>query len=112
MHCDKTTLAGTRQSAIAHGDHAPFGSTRHADRGIVLLRPVDPVGKLVVDVHAVNLCGHLVVNRGPRLAPIEADIGATIVSLDHPLVVLGIDPQVVVVPMRRCNFPKTAAAIG
>ena len=77
-----------------------------------MLCSVNPVGKLIIDIQSVQLRCHLIVNRRPRIASIETDIGTTIVSLDHSLVVFRVNPQVVVIPMRRCNFLKTAAAIG
>jgi hypothetical protein len=49
----------------------------------------------------VELRGRLVVDRGPRAAAVERDVGAAVVALDHPARVVGRDPQVVVVAVRH-----------
>src|SRR3546814_8217053 len=68
-------LAGAGVDRVGERDDAPFRRARHRDRGVVLLRRVDPVGILVVDVDAVELGGVLVVDRRPALAAVERHAG-------------------------------------
>ena len=42
---------------------------------------------------------------------VEGDIGAAVVALDHAPVVVGIDPEIVIVAMRGGNFGEGLAAI-
>ena len=65
---DEAALAGARIGAVGQRDHAPFRSARHGDRGVVLLRAVDAVGILVVDVETIELRRLLIVDRRPRSA--------------------------------------------
>src|SRR3546814_7191352 len=76
-------LAGAGVDRVGERDDAPFRRARHRDRGVVLLRRVDPVGILVVDVDAVELRCALVVYRRPALAAVERHAGAAVVALDH-----------------------------
>ena len=112
MDCNKTTFTGSRDCAVGHGDHTPFRCAGHTDGCVVLLRAVNPVRKLVINIHPVNLCGRLVVNGGPGLSTVETDISAAIVALYHALVVERIYPKIVVVTMRCRNFVKIFSAVG
>ena len=62
MDCNKSALTGARQSAIIHGNGAPFGSRGNADSCVVLLSAINTVWKLIVDVQPVKLSRLLVVN--------------------------------------------------
>src|SRR5262249_9313987 len=106
VHGDEARLAGAGIGAVGQGDDAPFRRRRHRDRGVVLLRAVDAVGVLVVDVDAVELRGLLVVDRRPRGAAVQRDVGAAVVALDHALRVFRIDPEVVVVAVPRRDLAE------
>ena len=112
MDCNKTTFTGSRDCAVGHGDHTPFRCAGHTDGCVVLLRAVNPVRKLVINIHPVNLCGRLVVNGGPGLPTVETDISAAIVALYHALVVERIYPKIVVVTMRCRDFVKIFSTVG
>ena len=83
-----------------------------ADRRVVLLGAVDPVGKLVVHRDAVGLDGGLVGLGRPALAAVIADVGAAVVAVDHHLGVVGVDPQVMVVAVGRPDELELLAAVG
>ena len=63
---DEARLAGTGIGAVRQRDHTPFRRAGDGDRGIVLLRAVDAIGILVVDIDAIELRGLLVVDGRPR----------------------------------------------
>ena len=109
---DEAALARAGVGAVAQRDGAPLGGGGHADGGVVLLRAVDPVGVLVVHVQAVELRGQLVVDGRPGLPTVERHTGAAVVALDHALRVLRVDPQVVVVAVRRGHFAEAHPAVG
>src|SRR5262245_28408822 len=48
------------------------------DRPGVLLPAIEPIWKLVICLHGVELCGRLVVDRTPRCSAVERDGGASI----------------------------------
>ncbi len=59
----------------------------------------------------IELRSGLVENRRERAAAIVGDVRAAVVRLDHPTVVFGIDPDIVVVTVWRRDFGEGAAAI-
>src|SRR4029453_7492232 len=81
---DEAAFAGARIGAVGQGDDAPLRGAGHRDRGVVLLRAVDAVGVLVVDVDAIELRGLLVVDRRERGAAVERDVGAATVAPGPP----------------------------
>ncbi len=72
-----------------------------ADAGVVLLRAINVIWKLVVGDHVIELGGWLVVLRGPVLPAIGADGCAAVIGINEPLRIGWIDPQAVIVAMRR-----------
>src|SRR6266566_2130183 len=48
----------------------------------------------------------------PRTAAVEGHVRATVVALDHPLRVVGRDPQIVVISVRYLNVPERFAVVG
>ena len=109
---DVAALPGADRVAVLPGDAAELGGARHADARVVLLRGADPVGELAVDADAVELRGRLVVDRRPGLAAVQGDAGAAVVPLGHPPRVSGVDPQVVVVPVRGRDLGEGRPAVG
>ena len=113
VHRHVAALPGAGDAAVLPGDGAVVGARRHADAGVVLLGAVDEVMRgAAVGVHGVELGGELVVDRAPRGAGVERDVGATVVALDHPPVVARVDPQVVVVAVRGGHLLEVRAGIG
>src|SRR5581483_346797 len=80
--------------------------------GVVLLRAVNVVGPAVVGDHVVELRCGLVVFRAPGLAVIGGDGSAAIVAVNHALRIVGINPQAVMIAMRRGKQVESPAAIG
>src|SRR5258707_6016430 len=93
---------------------ASAGSSR---RSAVLLRAVNPIRKLIVRSHVIELPSRLVVPTAPCFAAIARNHRALIVPQDHPLRLVRIDPQFVIVvaawfaPEPTERFPAGAPAI-
>ena len=111
MHSDVATFRGANDIAVAPGDGALLGARRHADGGIVLLRAVEAIRELVVGGDVIELCRELVVDGRPGVAAVVRDTGAAVVALDHALRVARVDPQVMIVAMRRGHLRKCFAAV-
>ena len=62
MYSYKSGLTRSRKLQIGLGDHAPFGLAWHRNRRIVLLRGIDAVRILVINIHPVELRCRLVVD--------------------------------------------------
>ena len=84
---------------------------QHRHARVVLLAAVKPVRELVVHREPVDLRGGLVLLRRPGLSPVEGDRSSPVVRGEHGLVVERVDPQVVVVHMRRLDRLPGAAAV-
>ena len=91
---------------------SPKRQAGHDHRRIVLLRAVDAIRILVVHGHLIDFGGRLVILRTPGAAAIQRNVGAAVVRLHHELRVLRIDPDIVVVAMRRVGAAERLAAIG
>src|ERR1700730_19156099 len=83
MGRDVAVLAASDGLPFLDGDPAVVGSAGHRHRRVVLLRAVEPIWKLVVSGHVVELGGRLVEKRGPRLSAVEGDRRGATVALDH-----------------------------
>src|SRR5208282_5960779 len=88
---------------IAGENCAVVAARADADGRVVLLRAVDAVLKIVVGGDVVELRGGLVVLRGPVFAAVDADGGAAVVAVDHAIRVVGIDPESVMIAVRRVD---------
>ena len=76
VHRHVAALAGAGDAAVLPCDGAVVGARGHADAGVVLLGAVDEVVRgASVGVHGVELGGELVVDRAPRGAGVERDVG-------------------------------------
>ena len=98
--------------AVAPRDSPLVRPRWHADCTVVLLRPIHSVWELRVGRHMVELRRHLVIYRGECLATVVADARPSIVSLYHPARVSRVNPQVVVVPVRRVHLYPCLAAVN
>ena len=106
---DVPALRAPHRVAVGPRNRPRVRAARHADRAVVLLGGVDPVGKLVVGGEVVELRRELVVDRRPGLAAVERHARPAVVALDHPLRVARVDPQLVVVAVRR-GYPHEGLA--
>ena len=110
LDSDVPALPRARRVAVSPRDRAFLRRARHRNARVVLLRAVNAVRQLIVHVQMVILPRQLIVDRAPRVAAVKADTGAAVVSVDHPLRVRRIDPQIMIVPVRGRNiFPILAA---
>src|SRR5690242_11925258 len=107
---DPARLAATDVVPIARADAAFSRAARDAHGGVVLLRAVDVVRKIVVEGHAIELRRRLIL-FGPTAAAIQRDIRATVVTLDHAIGIVGRDPKIVVIAVRYGNAGERAAAV-
>jgi len=112
MHGDKAAFSGAGICAVPEGDGTPGGGTGDGNRGVILLCGIDAIGILVVGVDAIELRRRLVVDRRPGLAAVAAYAGAAVVAFDHPVRISRIDPEIMVVAMRRLNFREARPAVG
>jgi hypothetical protein len=82
-------LDGAPIVEIQGGKLAAAGRRR---RTAVLLRTVDPVGKLIVYGDVIKLAGGLVVPGAPGFTGVARDDGALVAAHDHALRIIWIDP--------------------
>ena len=101
-----TALAATdalEGSAEAAATKAAARLARQPGRGVVLLGAVDAIGPGFINRDPVDLRGRLVALVRPALAAVEGDVGAAVIGVDHHLRVVRVDPQIVVVAVRRAQ---------
>ena len=79
---------------------------------VVLLRSIDVIRIEIVGRQVIELRGRLVVDVAEGVPAVQRDIRAAVIALNHPLVVCRIDPEIVVVAVRRGHGSKCAPAIG
>ena len=105
-------LAAADAFPVLVADPAAVRAAGDADGRVVLLAAVDAVREQVVRVDAVELRSRLVVLRRPALATIQRNRGAPIVAVDQVLVVLRVDPERMVIAVRRGDHGERLAAVG
>src|SRR5205085_1515773 len=108
----EATLASANRVPIRCGDSAMIGAGGDGDGGVVLLRSVDHVVEAIVGGYVIDRSSGLIILASPCAAAVVRDRGAAVVAVDHVRWVDGIDPQAVMVAMRRAQYGKGAAAIG
>src|SRR5205085_3043758 len=93
--------AGSRKTILSaeHIDVLP-ALAGDADGGVVLLAAAREIREVVADRYAVDLRGRIFF-LGPRIAAVDADVRAADIGLDHALVVVRRDPEVVIVAVRH-----------
>ena len=97
---------------VALGDHALVVVRSDAHRAVVLLRAIEIVGERVVGDHVIELRRRLVVLPRPGFAAIHRNGHATVVAVHDALWIRGIDPQSVMVAMRRRQQIEGHAAVA
>src|SRR5580704_3134185 len=115
---------GSDVAAFAATDVVPIGSIDPAldagagdtYGGVVLLRAVDVIGEAVVDGDVVELRGRLIIFRRPGFRTVGRDGCAAVVSIDQAIGIGGIDPQAMIIAVRRVHrrecFSAVVRAIG
>ena len=94
-------LVAAHRMPVAESELAVVAAARHRHRAAVLLAAVDPVGEAVVGGHVVELAGRLVVPGAPGGTAVDGDHRSLVARRDHPLRVVRIDPQEMVVVAAR-----------
>ncbi len=112
MKPDRSGLAASDVEPVLFGVQRVAGRPgRHADRRVVLLAPVEPVGEPVVDDHVVELGRRLVHVTGPGRSTVQRHLRAAVVRHDHDLRVGRVDPEVVDVAVGHRNLLERLAAV-
>ncbi len=111
-HGDVAALAGAGNVAIAPGDGAVMAAARHRHAGVILLSAVDVIGCAIIGSDMVELGGWLIVDRRPCCAAVERDFGAAVVAVNHAARVARVDPQIVIVAMRRGDLGEGLATVS
>src|ERR1700751_1119900 len=107
-----TAFAPAHVVPVLAADVAIIGAAGNRYRGVVLLRTINVIEKLVVGGNVVKLGRRLVVLRRPACARIYADGGAAVVAVDHPLRIRRIDPKPMMIAMRRRQKFQSLAPIS
>ena len=74
-----------------------------ANGAVILLRAVGVIREIVVQRDAIELRGGLLILSRPGSPAVGADVGAAVVAFDHPVGIIGRDPEIVIVAVRRAN---------
>ena len=111
MDGDVAAFTGAGQIAVCPCDSCVVAPAGDADTAIVLLCAVYPIRGLIIDIHPIKLRRRLVVDRRPSDTTVVGDIGTPVVPLNHPLVVIWIDPDIMVIPMWSTNTLERTTSI-
>ena len=77
--------------------------TGHGNRAIVLLSSRHMVGHVTCGHDVVQLGGDVIL-LGPCFSTIDTNDSPTIIGGYHPFWIIGVYPQIMIVPMRDFNF--------
>ena len=88
---------------IAERNHSAGAGARSFKGAFVLLRSVDVIRKLIVEINVVELAGRLIVHGAPGVAAIGRDCSTAIVALKQNPGIVRIDPHDVIVAVRRAE---------
>jgi len=92
-------------------DGRPGRSAFDPDAGIVLLRAQDVIGESAIRVHAIDLRGRLVIETAPVIAAVKANLRAAVICKDQPVTVRRIDPEIMMIAVRRREVGESLSAI-
>ena len=109
---NESAFAGPGKCILSKGYRTVFAGAGDTDAGVILLGRINPVGKLSVKIHAVELGRALVVNAGPAFPSIETDTGPSVIALDHSKRIFRIDPKIMIVSMGSGDFSETGSPIA
>ena len=104
-------LAAGHRCPLAHRDAKAVAAALRAYARVVLLAAVDVVRFQVIDIHAIELRGGLVVLRTPTPGAIHGDRRTAIIGIGEDLRVARVDPEAMIVAMGRVDDGKGLAAV-
>ncbi len=111
MHGDMAALAACYRIHIRN-NHSACHAAGNRNRGIILLSAVDTVRNLIICGDVIHLGSRLTIQPSPGLSAVKSDIGAAVISVDHSLVIFWINPEIVIVSVKRLrNGVKRFSAI-
>ena len=85
---DIAALARADDVAVFPGDGGIAAAAGHAQARIVLLRAIDVVGLVAVEIEMINLRRRLIVDARPGQPAVVRDASAAVIAVDHDLVVI------------------------
>ena len=106
-----TALTTGGRFPVTFTNTEPTGATSDTNRRVILLRAVDAVREVVVSRDPIELRRRLVLISRPCGTAVVRHLSAAIVSDQHAFGILRINPQVVVVAVRRSNGREVRTAI-
>ena len=78
---------------------------------VILLCAVYIVGVIVISVHMVKLrCRVFLV--GPVSSTVKSDIASAVVSVNHPVGIIDVDPQSMIIPVGSSDPAESCTAVG
>src|SRR5437899_2821494 len=83
-----------------------------ADRPTVLLRAGDPVRKAIIGGDVINLRRRLVVPGAPGRSAVYGYDPALIAADNHPLWIVGIDPELMIIVAAGCTLDRRPCLAG
>src|SRR5262245_20153119 len=112
MDGDVAALAAGRGFPIPFGNRETVATASNAHGRVLLLGAVDAIRDRVVGYDTIELRRRLIHVRRPRGAAVDRNLGAAVVGNDHSLRLGRIDPQVMMVAVRRADLLITPAAVA
>ena len=109
---DVSALTAPDFIPILARDDTVIAVAGNGDSRVILLRSVDAIGPVIVHGHVIELRSRLVVLFRPRLATVDRDRHTAVVAVHDALRIRGIDPQPVMIAMRRGQQLKRLPAIS
>src|SRR5262249_12545617 len=103
--------AGAQRLPVAHGDAGEPPARADAHGAAVLLRAGHPVGKRAVGRETIDLRRRLIQPRRPGRMfgqAVDADYRALVAAENHPITVVRVDPELVIVVAARRSLERLA----
>src|ERR1700730_17980131 len=82
---------------VAESDCSVIAPAQNKNASAILLRTVNVIREIVVDGHVIELSCRLVVPTAPGVACVHTNAGALVAAKNHPLRIIGINPESMIV---------------
>ena len=100
---DVSAFAATDLVIISLINSAAGTRVGNGDCRVILLSAIKPVREPVIGGDVIELRRRLVIQRGPTGAAVRRDGRPAVIAVDQALRIVGIDPEAVVVTVRRAD---------